>query len=120
MSIINYNKPTVSYLWQQNAFTTKKMVARGLSLNMEVNLMVHVMSLHQLMQTMVARELFLNMETMVARELSLNMEARIFTEPRRGDKRRKRPRNYATLRMCTVPHVRSVTRAVVYLITLTG
>ena len=64
---------------------TQTMVARELSLNMEVNLMFRVMSLHQLMQTMVARE------------LSLNVGARIFTELRRGDKRRKRPRNYTTL-----------------------
>ena len=60
---------------------TQTMIARELSLNMEASLMVHVMSLHQLMQTMVAQE------------PSLNVMARIFTEPRRGDRRRKRPRN---------------------------
>ena len=38
-------------------------VARDLSHNKEVNLMVHMMSIHNLMQTIVAREIFLNMET---------------------------------------------------------
>ena len=57
--------------------------------------MVHMMFLHHWTQTKAARE------------LSINKKTKIFTETRRGDKRRKRPRNYATLRMCTVPHVRS-------------
>ena len=83
------------------------MVARELSSNMKATLMFHMVSVQQLKQTMVTRVLSLNMETMVARKLSFNGEARIFTEQRRGDKRRKWSRNYAVLRMCTVPHVRS-------------
>ena len=41
------------------------MVARELSLNKEVSLMVYMMSLYKLMQTKVARRLSLNMEVVL-------------------------------------------------------
>ena len=75
----------------------------------------------------VAKELSLNMRMEAAKELPLNMEVKVTMEPRqgdtetrRGDKRRKKSRNYATLRMCTKPQVRSSKMPVVYFITLTG
>ena len=69
------------------------MVARDFSLNMEVTLMFHMMSLHPLMQTMVTRE------------LSLNGEVNTFTEPRRGDRRRKE-----ATQPCNTAHVHSAAR----------
>ena len=77
------------------------------------SLMFRVMSLHQLMQAVVAKKLLLNIEIdvpkelplnmemevakelplnmgmEVAKELSLNMEVEVTMEPRRGDKRSK-------------------------------
>ena len=59
---------------------------------------------------------------MIARDFSLIVEFMETQERRhrRGDKKTKKSRNYATLRMCTVPQVRSSNMPVVYLITLTG
>ena len=64
-------------------------------------MMSRVMSHHQLLQTMVLKELPLNMEIEVAKELPLNMgmeaakelplnmEVKVTMEPRKGDKRSK-------------------------------
>ena len=117
------------------SLSKKIQIFKELSLNTEVNLMEHATFLHQWADTGNQETLFLmvhatflhhwtdtgNQETLFLMEhvtFSTNgqtpatrkpsfKETEILTETRRGDKRRKRPRNYAALRMCTVPHVRS-------------
>ena len=67
-------------------------------------------------------------EMAVTKELPLNKEMKATMEPRRGgqgddrggEEEEKWLRNYATLRMCTKPQVRSSHMSVVYFITLTG
>ena len=87
------------------------MVLKKLLLNKEIDVLKE---LPLNMEIEVAKELPLNMGMEAAKELPLNMEVKVTMEPRRGDtetrrgdKRRKKSRNYATLRMCTKPQVRS-------------
>ena len=91
---------------------TQAVVAKKLLLNMEIDV---PKELPLNMEIEVAKELPLNMGMEAAKELPLNMEVKVTMEPRRGDtetrrgdKRRKKSRNYATLRMCTKPQVKPV------------
>ena len=81
------------------------MVLRKLLLNKEIDV---PKELPLNMEMEVAEELPLNMGMEVARELSLNMEMKVTMEPRRGEEEEEKLlRNQATLRMSTVPLVRS-------------
>ena len=87
-------------------------IARDLSINTEVNMMVRVMSLHQMAQMMVIEE------------LSLSGKTRISTELGRGDEEKRQEKKVVT-QLCDSTHAHRATsqivqRAVVYIITLTG
>ena len=86
-------------------------VTKELPLNMKIEV-TQVLPLNREMD--ILKELPLNMGMEAAKELPLSMEVKVNMEPRRGDtetrredKRRKKSRNYATLRMRVEPQVRS-------------